>query len=440
MKHIKEIKAKKWIDSLEREPSIHDIYNYAKDDLELRTICICLIDKDQKFIFENTNNKSELTTQSRKDTFDSFVDFPQWLFVFVPKDPITLQFLYAHKDNDYMLADELVESNSYVSELVSYGVFNSELSFSVKSEVIEGSVSSFLAGIVEQIESLNGVKINETTKDKFEYFQLNELVEAKDDFIRKEEALFKVNLENYSSILELLGCESELKNADEIFSAFMPKNLKIDGAFNLTYINNTVVYSFNRKLYKVIEDRLRNEEKSKKYENSENIKKGLSMGFTATKFGMALAVMAFPPLALVSAGMEIADNIKDGGELAMDGYSLTKDKIEAFFFDHKVISDLLKSFEKSDQTTFKSFLIEEFKYMMYNGMGKEFQKKLYIPDETFEYLYQQFVQEYILSKVVDLDLSVMLQAEDSEDRDVFLINYIMNNSTVNNGDMEEWNI
>ena len=417
MKHPKEKKAEEWLESLNKEPNIKEVQEFTKADLDLNTICICLIDKEQSEIFSNTTNKNNLSNLEFKDAFFEYKEYPQWFYVFVPKNVLTAQMLYASKDDKYNLVEELMENPDYIKDLVAYGVFDSELNFDLDLKIVEGKIDEFLIEIQNQIEAGRDINIKDCSNDKFRYFQLGSFTEAKNNFLKKSKERLLEDSQKYIDALSLLDSKADKLSAEEFFYDFMPPSLRVEGVLELK--EDAVLYSFKKDLFEVLEERMRHNSKVEEAIKKEKVKKAGAMSFNIIKVGMAVAVdvfAGFPIMSTIKGAIDIADTTKDSLQIG-------KDTIDLFFHDHKVLKEIYEEFQTSGYDKFKPYLIEQIRYLVYNGLEK-YKLKFHIQDETFDYIYQQFMKEYVFERIGEVEDFVLEQSRDTEDPDLFWIAYL----------------
>ena len=437
--HPKEIKAKEWLGSKEEGSlRIKDIDLFAGADIDLKTITQSIVDPEFKNFAESNKAKSEYTNHDIRDAFEEYHPYPQWFYVFLPKNPFTAQLLYAKRDENYLLIEELMEESGYIQSLVDYGIFDNIINYYVDFDIIEGDIDNFLISIEEQISSLRDMIFQNASKEKLKYFKINEFVEAKNNFVKKSKEQIVETMNIYNDLIKTFNKGKEV-SLDEFFKKYMPDTLRMDGEFEL--INEEVIYSFNRDLFSVLENRIKSESNKFKDEKKEKRGKIASMSFSAAKVGVTglvdlLAFGGIPILSMTKTGLEMADTGKDL-------FDLGKGSVEWFLEDFSALNRVYNDFLQLNEDSFFIFLKNEIRSSVERAIDAKLNIKVDIPEETVEYLYKQFMKKYVFDKLGDVEDFIKDQAKEALDEDVFWIGYLLEQVAqlkpeVTDQEIEQW--
>lgn len=434
--HEKHQKAQEWIDSLKKEPTMKQIEVFAGSDLELKTICVCLIDTEQKEVYLEKKNKNELTQRSPKDAFEYWINHPEWFFVFVPKDVITLQFMYGSQvDDNFLLAEELTEEDNYLEELISSGVFEPVMLFRQIIDCQSKSVDDFLIKIQEKVEDLENLTLLETSLNKFKYFQLNTLIEPDQDFVRREKKAFTSIFDNFLGTLKVLEIEDQVNSTEEMFREFMPKVMNAKGTFSMNSKHNYIGFIYEKSFSNIMEERLKTEASIAEIKKKERFKAKANLAFTVSKVGVSVAECIFPPLRAISVAKQVIDlagDLKDAYEANSDIVHLTRKNFEVQKTGAPMINEILDDFRQSGSDHFKTFFIQDLKTQMHRAIKEQYNNlEVYMEDEIFESIYEQFFKEHVVN-FLGKDFYTMKEIYDNDnlDTDHLLLEAVINRHSI----------
>lgn len=417
-------KAEAWIEEKGNSDSItnQDVKSFVKGNLTLETICNCLIDPDHKEELKNYLNKSELTDLDQLDLIDSLKDFPDWFFVFLPKDNLHVaNILYSYHKEEELSKEiiEYVESNyNYIEQLNRYLVFEREIFFKYRHKLDRNeSITEYFTKIDENISQMNEIILENISIEKMRHFILDEYIDSPPMVFNNIIELLYENLEKYSELFPKEFKEIDKESASqELFNRFMPQDLKFTGFY--LFKKDFIKYALNENPLQLIEDLLLYYVENKIDNKNELRKLKAKTAYTTGKIVVGLIP-----------GAGIISNIKD----AVEAVDMLKDAVEGssdiidYNFQSVKLSELLKEFEKSEKITFREYFINSTKKSIYNTVESEWNLKISLSTDVFDTLYNQFLNQYIGEDLInEIKENFPEQYEESDDKDLYAIQYLFN--------------
>jgi hypothetical protein len=416
-------KAEKWLEDKEIDSITNkQVDEFSRGNLTLNTITNCLIDSEHKEFLKTYFKKHEITDLDMVDLIDSLKEFPDWFFVFVPKDSLhAANILYTYH-NEKELSKEIItyvdENYNLLEQISRYMVFNPEIFFTFKQKIkSDNSIEEFFTNIDENIVLLKNLTIENVSIEKMKHFLFQDYIDNSSLFYREIMNIFYENIEKYAKILpkELSKLNKE-EASQKLFLKIMPERIMLSGHFLIK--KEYIKYSLNESPLDLVNQffsfYVDNLEESKKKVNKLKRK----VLYTGGKIGVSF----IPGSGIFTQGKELFDT-----------FDLMKDTIEAAgdVADYKLenvnLNDLLKEFESSDFNLFKDFFIYKTKRSVYNTIKSNLNYEPSISIEVFEDIYKQFFNTYIDQNILEeIDKNFKDQYNEVEDQDLYAIHFLLN--------------
>ena len=416
-------KAEKWIEDKDLNSITNkQVESFSKGNLTLNTITNCIIDPEHKSFLKTYFKKHELTDLDLIDLIDSLKDFPDWFFVFVPKDNLhAANILYTYH-NEKNLSKEIInyvnKNYNLLEQINRYMVFNPQIHFSFKQKIkSDYSIEKFFTSIDQNIVNLQELTIENVDIKKMKHFLFSEYIENSPLFFKEVMNVFYTNIEQYASILpkEFSNLARE-EATQQLFIKIMPERIIVSGNFLLKW--EYIKYSLNESPLELV-----NQFFSFYINNLEDNKKAAKklrnkILYTSGKIGLSF----IPGSGIFTQGKELFDNF----DLMKDTLEAGKDILD-YNIDRVNLVELMKEFEDSDFETFKDFFIYKTKRSVYNTIKSTLNYEPSISIETFEDIYKQFYNTYISQDILEeIDKNFKEQYINSNDKDLYTIQYLLN--------------
>lgn len=418
-------KAEKWIENKNLDKiSTKELEEFSRGNLTLQTVANCLIDPEQKEFYKNYNQKHELTDLDLLDLIDSLKDYPDWFFVFIPKDSLhAANILYTYH-NEKVLSKEIIdyvnENYNILEQINRFLVFDPQIFFTFKQKIkSDNSIEDFFTNIDDNIVNLKNLSIENVSIDKMNHFLLPEYIDSTPMFFKEIMNVFYENIEKYASILPKEFKKLSKEDAtQQLFIKIMPERIMLSGNFLLR--REYIKYSLNESPLDLI-----NQFFSFYVDNLEDTKKEVKklrkkVLYTGGKIGVSF----IPGAGALSQGKELFetfDLIKDTLEAAND--------VADYKLENVNLQELVREFEQSDFEFFKDFFIYKTKKSIYNTIKSNLNYEPSISIEVFNDIYKQFFNTYINQEVMDtilLDNDFKEQYNNVEDQDLYAIQFFLN--------------
>lgn len=418
-------KAELWLENKDISNILEDdIRDFTKGNLTLKTVVDCLLDNEHKEELKNYFNKHELTDLEQIDLIGNLKDFPDWFFVFLPKNNIHIASILYSTYQEKELSSEIIsyveENYNYIERLQQYLIFNENIHFEYTIRSFQDkSIEEFFSKIDEDISLLNDIDIENVSIEKMKHFLLQDYIESSNIFYKNT---MKDLFEHYEKYLKLYPQEitdlDEKQAIQELFRKVMPNELAMSG--NYLFKRDLIKYSLNENPMDSISnfmsfyaDKIQDKQKEKR---NVQIKGAYAAGKVA---------ISFIP------GVNIISTIKE----AVDSIDLMKDSVEAlndaknYHFDNIELKDLIEEYHNSGEfDTFRDFFINLTKKTVYTSIEDNLSYKASIPYSVFEDLYNQFMNTRVKNIVFEeiQNGEFKNQYDTSDDKDLYMISYMLN--------------
>lgn len=416
-------KAEKWLEDKEISSLKNkDVEKFANGSKTLATILNCLIDPEKKEILKSQFNKSDITEIDLLDLISSLKDYPEWFFVFVPKDNLHVANILYQYYGEKELSKEIItfveENYNYLEQINRYLVFEREIFFKYRHKLEKNqTITEYFTQIDENISQMKEIILENISIEKMRHFLLDEYIDSPPMAFSGIIDLLYDNIEKYSELFPKEFKDIDNQSASqELFNKFMPQDLRFTGFYLLK--KDFIKYSLNENPLQLIEDLLFYYVENKIDNKNELIKLKAKTAYTTGKIVIGL-IPGFGILSHIKEAVEAVDVLKDAMEVG--------DEILDYNFQSVKLSELLKEFETSSQITFRDFFINSTKKTIYNTIESEWNLKVSLGTDVFETLYQQFLNQYIGDElIVEIKENFSEQYEISEDKDLYAIQYLFN--------------